>query len=117
MGDHVTRVRGADLPGGEIEAERGDPSEELAAGERGEAMLRPEALERAEAGAPGAVAGEVVAARFGGDRSWATLRTAAGTELELALDGPLPRIGERLAVRLRTGARPRLFRAGDGADR
>ena len=109
----AARVRGAALPGGELAAERVDP---LAPGERGEVMLRPEALEPASAGDPAAVAGEVVATRYGGAQAWATVRTADGTELELALDGDRerPRPGERLGVRLRAGARPRLFRPEGG---
>jgi ABC-type Fe3+/spermidine/putrescine transport system ATPase subunit len=102
----TARVRGASLPGGEAEALAVDP---IAAGGRGEAMLRPEALELAEPGAPGTLAGEVVAVRFGGAHSRVTVRAGGGTELEIQTAAALPALGAAVGVRRRPDARPRLF--------
>ena len=106
-GGGSVRVRGAGLPGGEVEAE---PAPDLGAGAAAEAMLRPEALELAEPGRAGALAGEVVSARYGGDRSWATVRLASGPELEVQVAGAPPALGATVGVALRPGVRPRLFR-------
>ena len=106
-GDGPVRVRGAGLPGGETEAEA---AEALAVGERADAMLRPEALELAEPGTPRTLAGEVVAARFGGAWSWATVRAAGGLEVEVLVPGPPPALGAAVAVARRPDARPRVYR-------
>jgi len=104
----VVRVRGIGLPGWEIDAE---PAGELAPGAPAEVMLRPEALALAPPDEPGAVAGRVVSARFGGALSWATVRTAAGPELEVQIEGELPAVDQQVAVRLAHGARPRVYAA------
>jgi ABC-type Fe3+/spermidine/putrescine transport system ATPase subunit len=106
------RVGGPVLPGGTATVERVDP---LPTGARGEVLIRPEALELAPAGAPGTLAGTVVARRFGGAHSWVVVR-AADAEVEVLIAGEAaPRLGEPVAVRLRPGAALRLYRAGEPA--
>jgi ABC-type Fe3+/spermidine/putrescine transport system ATPase subunit len=105
-------VESAALPGGAMRAERAEP---VAEGDPAELMLRPEALALAAAGSSGAVAGAVVAARFGGARSWVVVRvdggSAAGVELEVEVVGARPRPGERVGVVAAPGAPPgRLYR-------
>jgi ABC-type Fe3+/spermidine/putrescine transport system ATPase subunit len=107
MAGALARVRGAALPGGELEAE---PAQPLAPGERGELMLRPEQLALAEPGAPSSVTGEVVACRFGGALSRVTVRLADGSELDVESAGARSPLGARVAVALVAGARPRLYR-------
>jgi len=102
------RVRGADLPGGVVAADAAEP---LAAGRSAEAMLRPEALELARSDEPGAVEAEVRSCRFGGALSWITAETVRGVALEIQVAGTLLAPGERIAIRLREGARPRIFGA------
>ncbi len=114
----VARVRGAAVPGSETSAEA---IGRFALGEGGELMLRPEALELVEPATPGgiaseAIAGEVVAVRFGGALSWVTLRTAQGVELEVQAAGSRPALGSAAAVRLRSDARPRLYRPESATD-
>jgi ABC-type Fe3+/spermidine/putrescine transport system ATPase subunit len=106
-GEGWARVRGPGLPGGEAEAET---AEELAVGERAEAMLRPEALELAEPGRASTLPGAVVATRFGGAWSWATVRAADGVELEVLVAGAPPALGAAVAVGRRPDARPRVYR-------
>jgi hypothetical protein len=66
-------------------------------------------LELASPDAADAVAGAVVAARFAGASSTVTVAIAEGVELEsIAGDDP-PARGARVGVRLRAGARPRLY--------
>ena len=101
------RVRGA-LPGGALEAASATP---LAAGARAELMLRPEHLRLTAAGAPGALAGEVVAVRFAGAASFVAV-AAGGAELEVAVEAAAPEPGTAVGVALRAGAQPRLFAAG-----
>ncbi len=102
------RVRGA-LPGGELELEAATP---LAAGERGEVMLRPEHLALAATDAAGALAGAVAAVRFAGAASYVAVRLPGGVELEVAVEGEPPATGAAVGVALRPGAAPRLFAAG-----
>jgi len=103
-------VRGA-LPGGELEVEAAVP---LAAGARGELMLRPEHLALAAPGAPAALAGEVTAVRFAGAASYVAVRVAAasGVELEVAVAAEPPAPGTAVGVALAAGAAPRLFGPG-----
>jgi ABC-type Fe3+/spermidine/putrescine transport system ATPase subunit len=107
VGGGRARVRGEGLPGGELEAEA---AELFTAGERAEAMLRPEALELAEPGSAGALPGAVVATRFGGAWSWVTVRGGAGVELEVLSGGVPPAPGAAVAVRRRPGASARIYR-------
>ena len=110
-GDGGARVRSAALPGGETDAELAAPGDPIPAGARGELMLRPEQLALVEPGSAGALAGRVVATRFGGSQSWVTVRAAAGVELEVQIAGVRPALGAAVAVALRGDARPRLYRA------
>jgi ABC-type Fe3+/spermidine/putrescine transport system ATPase subunit len=105
-------VESAALPAGTVRAELAEP---VGAGEPGELMLRPEALALAAPDSAGAVDGAVVAARFGGARSWVVVRVdAAGAgrvELEVEVAGARPRPGERVGVVAAPGAPPgRLYR-------
>jgi ABC-type Fe3+/spermidine/putrescine transport system ATPase subunit len=105
-------VDGAALPGGSLRAE---VAEAVGAGDPAEVMLRPESLALAAPGSPGAAAGVVGAARFGGARSWVVVRVdgeaAAGLELEVEVAGARPRPGERVGVVVAPGGTPaRLYR-------
>jgi ABC-type Fe3+/spermidine/putrescine transport system ATPase subunit len=99
-------VHGPLVPGGRARAEA---ARDFAVGDRGRLFLRPEMLELASPDAADAVAGAVVAARFAGASSTVTVAIADGVELEsIAGDDP-PARGARVGVRLRAGARPRLY--------
>ncbi len=105
-------VAGA-LPGGRLEVELAAP---VAAGERGELMLRPEHLRLAPAGQSAPVApGRVLSARFAGAATYVVVALTAGGEIEVATAEAPPAEGEPVAVAMAPGARPRLFRAGGGA--
>ncbi|GMU64431.1 MAG: spermidine/putrescine ABC transporter ATP-binding protein [Acidobacteriota bacterium] len=110
-GDAAT-VDGAALPGGPLRVEN---VESVAVGEPGVAMLRPESLALAAPDSAGAIAGSVIAARFGGARSWVVVRVdgtgAAPVELEVEVTGARPRPGERVGVVAAPGGAPaRLYR-------
>jgi len=99
-----TGISGDALPGGTLRLAAPAP-----AGSRGEAMLRPEQLALATPDAAGAVAGEVVATRFGGALSWVVVRTSGGFELEVQVAGERPAAGSPTGVVRAAGAPPPRF--------
>jgi len=79
-------------------------------GEKAELWLRPEMLEIAgEGGRPPLFAGDVLAVRFSGAVSYATVALPSAEELEVMVEGESPTIGSSVALDLRAEARPRLF--------
>ena len=86
-------------------------------GEKAGLWLRPEMLELATAGeALPSFTGSLVAVRFSGPVSYLTVRLSSGEEVEVMCAGDLPTIGGGVELRLRAGARPRLFPLAAGAE-
>jgi ABC-type Fe3+/spermidine/putrescine transport system ATPase subunit len=102
----------AALGGGAVAVEAAAGAEAIASGEL---FVRPEEIDLVAAGTPESVPGTVGVVRFAGPVSWATVALAGGAEIEALVSGAPPAIGERVGVRLRPGARPRLFAAEDAA--
>jgi ABC-type Fe3+/spermidine/putrescine transport system ATPase subunit len=96
----------AALAAGGIAVEAAPGAEALAAGEL---FVRPEELELVAADAPGAAAGVVGFVRFAGPVSSVTVELAGGAEVEALVAGAPPEPGVAVGVRLRAGARPRLY--------
>jgi ABC-type Fe3+/spermidine/putrescine transport system ATPase subunit len=100
----------------ELDGVRASSDRAWAAGEAGRLFLRPEALELVAPGTAGAAAAQVVGVRYAGAVSWVVVALDGGGvppvgsgELEALAGAEPPELGERVGVRLRAGAAPRLF--------
>jgi ABC-type Fe3+/spermidine/putrescine transport system ATPase subunit len=79
-------------------------------GDKAELWLRPEMLQFVESTAPTAqFVGRLLATRFSGAVSYATVRLATGEEIEVVVSGEAPANGSAVAVALAPNALPRLF--------
>src|SRR5262249_50757536 len=86
--------------------------ESLSKGDRIDLLVRPEALQFAEIGVAGAVAGTVSARRYGGRTSLFTVALDSLAEVEILAGSAAALVGERLAVLLsEDGPKPRAYRA------
>jgi iron(III) transport system ATP-binding protein len=98
-------------PGARLTLPPGGP----APGERAELWLRPEMLEVVDGDAAAApFSGQLQAVRFSGAVSYATVALPGGEEVEATLAGDAPAIGATIALALRPGASPKLFRREGG---
>jgi ABC-type Fe3+/spermidine/putrescine transport system ATPase subunit len=100
------------LGGDRVAIEAAPGAEEVAAGDL---FVRPEQLELVAPDASGSATGIVGAVRFAGPVSWVAVRLAGEVEVEALVAAAPPAVGERVGVRLRPGARPRLFAAEDAS--
>ena len=84
--------------------------------EKADLWLRPEMLELAESvEQPPLLSGSLLAVRFSGAVSYATVALPTGEEIEVLLPGEAPALGETVSLVLKAGAKPWLFPA-EGAE-
>jgi len=106
--DHsLTTVAGPALaPGATLSLAQGG----FGKGEKADLWLRPEMLEICDSAAPGTpFTGSLLAVRFHGPVSYLTIRLPDGAALEVMVASEIPSVGAQVGLRLRAGARPRLF--------
>ncbi len=84
--------------GGEVVSWRALAAEELAAGERVELVVRPEALRLVDGGSPDALSGRVVGRRYGGPVTYYRVALGPGVEVEVLAAADAARVGDRVAV-------------------
>jgi ABC-type Fe3+/spermidine/putrescine transport system ATPase subunit len=79
--------------------------------EKADLWLRPEMLDLVDAAAapPALFTGNLLAVRFSGAVSYATVRLPGGEEVEVFLPGKVPPVGASVELALKRDAKPRLF--------